>query len=96
MVKIQVHTILSLRELVGGNKKQIIEIEEVATVASALKKLSELYGEPFQNKIFDDDRNINPGIAMFVNGRVIGVLQGLDTVLEEGDELLLFPPVSGG
>jgi molybdopterin converting factor small subunit len=33
---------------------------------------------------------------ILVNGKEIGVLQGLDTMLEDGDELTLIPVVHGG
>jgi len=33
---------------------------------------------------------------ILVNGKEIGVLQGLDTMLKDGDELTLIPVVHGG
>jgi molybdopterin converting factor small subunit len=33
---------------------------------------------------------------ILVNGKEMGVLQGLDTMLEDGDELTLIPVVHGG
>ncbi|RLI08069.1 molybdopterin synthase sulfur carrier subunit, partial [Candidatus Bathyarchaeota archaeon] len=35
-------------------------------------------------------------VKIMVNGSDIDVLSGLDTVLEDGDEIFLFPPVGGG
>jgi molybdopterin converting factor small subunit len=37
-----------------------------------------------------------PNTLMLVNGKEIGVLNGLDTVLEDGDEVVLVPVVHGG
>ena len=31
-----------------------------------------------------------------VNGQTIQLLQGMETPLKEGDEVLILPPVSGG
>jgi molybdopterin converting factor small subunit len=31
-----------------------------------------------------------------VNGRDIGFLKGMETVLQNGDEILILPPVAGG
>jgi molybdopterin converting factor small subunit len=31
-----------------------------------------------------------------VNGQTINYLKGMETMLEEGDEVVILPPVSGG
>jgi molybdopterin synthase sulfur carrier subunit len=41
-----------------------------------------------------DDPRMNS--LMLVNGKEIGVLDGLDTKLKDGDELILIPVVHGG
>ena len=42
---------------------------------------------------FDDQR---PNALMLVNGREISVLNGLETQLQDGDEVVLVPFVHGG
>ncbi|MCW4045343.1 MAG: MoaD/ThiS family protein [Candidatus Bathyarchaeota archaeon] len=37
-----------------------------------------------------------PNVLILVNGREISVLDGLDTVVQEGDEVVLVPVVHGG
>jgi molybdopterin converting factor small subunit len=37
-----------------------------------------------------------PYIRLMVNGRDIAFLNRLETELQEGDEVLILPPVSGG
>ncbi|MHA1429195.1 MAG: MoaD/ThiS family protein [Candidatus Freyarchaeota archaeon] len=39
---------------------------------------------------------MNPGIIVLVNERDIDVLQGLDTKLQDGDEVVLLSAVHGG
>jgi MoaD family protein len=41
----------------------------------------------------DDPR---PNALILVNGKEISVLKGLETVLKEGDEILLIPVIHGG
>jgi len=40
--------------------------------------------------------NSRPNALILVNGREIGVLDGVETKLEEGDEVVLVPVVHGG
>jgi MoaD family protein len=70
------------------------EIEcEGATVGEALQQLIAL--EPrLKPRIFRDDGGMWVGV--FVNNRNIRQLQGVDTPLNDGDELRLMPPISGG
>lgn len=42
---------------------------------------------------FEDSR---PNALILVNGREIGVLNGLETKLKDGDEIVLVPVVHGG
>lgn len=37
-----------------------------------------------------------PELVFMVNGRNIAFLQGLETALHAGDEVAVFPPMSGG
>ena len=39
---------------------------------------------------------VKPYLKVMVNGRGIEVLDGIDTPVEDGDDLVIFPPVGGG
>jgi len=47
-----------------------------------------------RKRIFREDGNVWVGI--FVNGRNMRQLDGMDTVLADGDVIKLVPPISGG
>ena len=47
-------------------------------------------------EILDKDGNLQRRIQIFVNGRNIIYLHGLDTVMQDGDNIAIFPPVGGG
>ena len=63
------------------------------TVGEALADL--LAQEPHlrPRAFLDDDKLI---VSVFLNGRSVRELSGLDTPIAEGDELLLVPPLGGG
>ena len=43
-----------------------------------------------------DNENLKPFIIILKNGRHIQHLNGLETELEEGDNIAIFPPIAGG
>ena len=47
-------------------------------------------------KIFDDSGQLRSDVTIFRNGRNIVFLEGLNTELNNGDKIALFPPVTGG
>lgn len=65
------------------------------TLRELLDKLCSKYGKRFAEKLFVEDR-LSDDIIILVNGRHISHLQGLDTKLEEKDEISIFPKVAGG
>jgi len=48
------------------------------------------------NKRFVFNNLLSSDILVFINGVEIGVLNGLDTILKQGDEVIFLPVVHGG
>ncbi|MDG6242934.1 MAG: MoaD/ThiS family protein [Methanolobus sp.] len=67
------------------------------TVSEALIALIEQY-PALRELIFEDGDNmkLRGYINVFLNGNNIKHMEGLDTILNDGDEMGVFPPVSGG
>ena len=61
-----------------------------------IKNLSEKYGESFKNKILDKNGNPKPVINIYINDENIKFLDELSTELNDKDEILFLPAVSGG
>lgn len=66
------------------------------TVSDLLQQLCKERGEQFRNAVLDEKGNLRSYIKLLVNGRGLHLLQGLKTVLAEGDVIAIFPPVAGG
>ena len=49
-----------------------------------------------RESIFDGSGRLRSSLAVLLNGRNIHFLGGLDTVLNDGDKIAIFPPVAGG
>ena len=91
----KVHMFGTLRSIVGGNKEVEVRLTEQSTVQEALAQLVRPYPD-LERKVFSAPDQISAGVQVFVNGRSILFLDGLDTRLHEDDRLALFPPLAGG
>ncbi|WP_134670152.1 ubiquitin-like small modifier protein 1 [Halorussus marinus] len=82
-----------LAEVTGG-KEIAVDAEPGDTVGAALSALVEDH-PALEDRIYDDG-DLREHINVLRNGTNVSAEDGLDTELDAGDELALFPPVSGG
>ncbi|MDY6958054.1 MAG: ubiquitin-like small modifier protein 1 [Halobacteriota archaeon] len=81
----------NFREIVGVSE---LEIELSGnTILELLKHLSEAYD--LRDKIFDGEE-IREYVNISLNGRTISSQSCKETELADGDEVAIFPPVTGG
>ncbi|HYF81428.1 MAG TPA: ubiquitin-like small modifier protein 1 [Clostridia bacterium] len=81
-----------IRDYTGSKE---ICIESCSTLRELLDKLCSRYGKRFREKLFAGER-LSEDIIIMVNGRHIEHLNGIDTHLEENDEISIFPKIAGG
>jgi molybdopterin synthase sulfur carrier subunit len=84
----------TLRPLVGAKEVEV-GVETGDTVRNVLEKLTAEY-PALRERVLDDDGNLQSFIHVLVNGRNMKFLDGLNSTIQEGDKLALFPPVGGG
>ena len=92
MPEVIVKLYTSLREIAGEKETRV----NAETIKETLNILSKKYGNNFKNHLLDDDGNLKPFFHIMVNGRKIGLLNGVETKLKNGDVVDIFPPVGGG
>ena len=90
MPKIKVKLFANIREF---TKTKELEVDS-GTVGDILKKLNEKF--PGFEKMIFDGKKIKPYVNVFLNGKNVLDLDGLETELRVNDEVAIFPPVSGG
>lgn len=77
-----------------GKKEMDVEYREGMTVGDLLRDLCS-QSEAMQKACFEDGK-LRDYVKLLVNGHNIQFLNGLDTVLKDGDVIAVFPPVAGG
>ena len=80
----------------AGDRHVTVDAEPGDSVGDALDAL--LADRPaLADRVLEEDGSLRSQINVLRNGKDVGSQeQGLETELEAGDELALFPPVSGG
>ncbi|MDG1989973.1 MAG: MoaD family protein [Dehalococcoidia bacterium] len=76
----------------NGESSILIDQKNVGLV---LKELTSEYGQLGQ-LIFDNEGALPEHINIYVNNQEINSLDGLETILEDGDQVAIIPAVSGG
>jgi len=74
-----------------------LELEKPAFVREVIRKLVESFPPEFNRVLIDPELNDpRPNALILVNGKEVGVLEGLETEVKEGDEIVLVPVSHGG
>lgn len=85
----------TLRPLAGG-KHVDLPAEEGEPVGEVLRRLMAQYPGLDGQLLTPDAQALLPHVQVFIAGRSIRDLQGLETLIPPGSDLAVFPPVAGG
>ena len=91
-MRIQVQFFATFRDIFDSNSLQI----EVGTGATVEDLLNLAFNTPERRERIFANGTLKPHISVMKNGRHIQHLKGLDTELNEGDTVSVFPPIAGG
>ena len=95
-MKIIVHTILGLKQVLG-QKWTEIELPEESSMEDLFSYMKKKWGDKLHTHLFDPDSGEVLGhLRVMINGQTIQFLQGMKTKLNEGDEVFILPLLSGG
>lgn len=84
----------SLRMAAGDNPVEVA-LPPPGTAGDLLRRLEELR-PGLAGRLLDETGRVPRFVAVFVNGREIRFLDGLDTCVGASDEVDIFPAVAGG
>jgi len=79
----------------AGEGEKKIDIS-ANTLQDAFTKVSSEMGDDFKRRVLNDDGTPRSLINIYINGKNAKFSSGLDTVLNDGDEINILPAVAGG
>jgi molybdopterin synthase sulfur carrier subunit len=96
VVKVKIYTILALKKILGQRELEV-SLPPGSTVKDLLSWMINEWGDQLSSHLLHpgSDRLL-PHIRLMVNGRLIEFLNGMETVLQDGDEFSMLPIVTGG
>jgi len=96
MVSVNVRLIGIFRVL-SGKSSFPVKLEEPAIVRRVIQNLAEAFSPEFKEALIDPElKDPRPNALILVNGKEVSVLEGLETEVNKGDEIVLVPVSHGG
>ncbi len=84
----------TVRDLVGS-KRITVPFEDGDTVRVLVDRLSIDY-PMLRGKLLDETGELSSDVHIYVHGRNVEWLDGLNTVIRDRDEVFIVPPMAGG
>jgi len=91
MIKVKFYSLL--RKLIGQNEIEL-ELNSI-TVSELINQINEITKKNIYKELIHNNE-IKPGTIILLNGRNIHHLKKLQTVVNQGDMIDIFPPGGGG
>jgi molybdopterin converting factor small subunit len=95
LIKVKVTVVLDLVDLLN-RRNMDFQVKEGTTVRELLEIMISRYGPRLEEKVYADKKKGVLNLNLYLNGRHIHFLSGLDTVMQDKDTLLLIPFAAGG
>ena len=94
MINIQFYSLLRL--LLKREKFELPVSDKNENIGQLLQRLQQQIPTPFLQKLLDEQGEMILGTIIMLNRRNIHHLQKLETPVQDGDVIALFPPGAGG
>lgn len=80
----------------AGKRAETLSLPEGSTVRDLITRLVAIYGGKLRGYMYDDEGRLLDYLMFSVNEQDIRSLDGYETVLSDGDRVLVMPPIGGG
>ncbi len=95
MIRVQVNFFSNVRALTG-EPGSTLELPEGSSVHDMLIVVAARYGDELREYLFTDEGGLHSHVVVILNGRGVGVLDGLDSALNDGDRVAILSSIGGG
>ena len=90
---IEIKFLTRFLEITGERTTQIDDVNKISDLIDVLIKK---YGEEFKEILWDDKGNLRDYLKVMLNGEDVRDIDGLDTLLKDGDQVVMFQTIAGG
>ena len=88
---------LSLVKSYTKTSQDEFDLKEASPLSELLYDVAEKYGRPFTQEVYDPTRKeMKPTFVTMVNGVLMDQLQGVNTPLKNGDNVIIMSLMTGG
>jgi molybdopterin converting factor small subunit len=95
-MRVKVHYISLVKSFTKTSQDEF-DLKEASTLSELLYNVAEKYGKPFTQEVYDPTRKeMKPTFVTMVNGVLTDQLQGVNTPLKNGDNVIIMSLVTGG
>ncbi|MBE0512871.1 MoaD/ThiS family protein [Candidatus Bathyarchaeota archaeon] len=95
-MKVRVRYLGYIKNMLKKSEDEL-ELIEGASLSDLLNKLAGIHGEAFRKEVYEIGlKDVKTGFVVTVDGVLLGQLRGVDTRLNEGDNVILMTLMSGG
>lgn len=94
-MKLRVEYMAQLRTATGRTAEEV-ELPEQSSLAALLVQLAETCGEETRRHLLGATGQIQSSLLVVVNGAAQPAHTSASLVLQDGDQIVLLPPIAGG
>jgi molybdopterin converting factor small subunit len=95
-ISVQIEFVGTLQKL-ASTQRTTLEFRKPVTVQRVVDELLKSFTSPFREFVIDPELNDpRPNVLLVLNRTEIGALNGLETMVRNGDKLVLIPTSHGG
>ena len=87
---------MSLLVDIIGQEELTLNNRDISTLREIIHRLKHTLGKDFEKAILTEDENLRKYIIVGLNGKDIRNFNGLDTIINDGDEISFLPAIAGG
>ena len=95
MIRVEASFFSNVRAITG-EPGATFELPDLSLVRDLLGEVAARYGDELGEYLFTEEGGLHSHVAVILNGRGVGVLDGLDTALSDGDRVAILPSIGGG
>ena len=96
MIGVKIRTTPVLKKIVGQRELEV-SLPQESTLEALLSWMVDTWGEKIAFYLFPPgSASPLPHVRLMINGQDIGFLDGMETVLQDGEEILMIALVGGG